>query len=160
MFDEFPNVVVLDVDVFGLRGSHVVGSKSDAALVVLKGGSGASDGKTNGGKKLTEKHGLLRRRSKSHVFGLGCKESNVVLESTAPRDRTTRHHGDEAITGAAIDVIGEGRVLPYERLRRDKTGEGEAVVFGTGDVAEDALGLFPMTASRGAHEAAEETDRG
>jgi hypothetical protein len=44
--------VVLDVDVFELRGSHVVGSKSDAALVVLKYGSRANDGKTNDGKKM------------------------------------------------------------------------------------------------------------
>ena len=158
MFDEIPNVVVLDVDVFGLRGSHVVGSKSDASLVVLKGGSRANDGKTNGGKKLTEKHGLLRRRSKSHVFGLGCRESNAFLESTASRDMTTRHHGDEANMRAAIDAICEGRVLPYERLQR--TGKCEAIVFGTGDIAENALGLFPMTASRGAHEAAKEIDLG
>ena len=122
LLDEISNVVVLDVDVFGLRGSHVVGRKSDASLVVLKGGSRANDGKTNDGKKQTEKHGMLRRRSKSYVFGLGCRESNAFLESTAPRDMTTRHHGDEASTRAAIDAIGEGRVLPYERLQRDKTG--------------------------------------
>jgi hypothetical protein len=88
LFDEITDVMVLDVNTLGLGGSHVVGSKSDATLVILEGGSRASDGKTNCREKLTEKHGLLRRRCESHVFDLGCRERNDfwrrLLQETGP----------------------------------------------------------------------------
>ncbi len=82
------------------------------------------------------------------------------MEAIAPRDGTTSHRGDEASTGTAVNTVGEERVLPDERLQRDRDVESDAVVFGAGNITEDTLSLFPMPASRGAHVATEETGRG
>ena len=131
MLEQIANVMVLDVNVLGLRGGHGVGSKGNAALVVLKGGSRANDGKTNSGKELTEVHGFLIGGGEGHVFELGGRESDAFLESTAPRSGATRHHSDEAGAGAVVDAVGEGGVLRDEGLKRDGAVEGEGVVFGS-----------------------------
>ena len=43
VLEEVANVMVFDVNVFGFRGGHVVGSKETAALDVLKGNGWASE---------------------------------------------------------------------------------------------------------------------
>jgi hypothetical protein len=51
LLDEVADVMAFDVNAFGLiRCGHVVGSKGNAALVVLKGSGWASEGRTNCGK--------------------------------------------------------------------------------------------------------------
>ncbi len=160
LLDQVADVMVLDVNVLGLGGCHGVGGKGDAALVVLKGGDRADDGETNNGKKLTKKHSFLRGCSEGHVLGLGSREGNTFLEFTAPRNGATKHHIDEAGAGVVVNAVSEGGVLPDEGIKRDGAVEGEAVVSGSRDVAEDALGLFPMAACERARVAIEEADRG
>jgi hypothetical protein len=116
LLDQVANVVVLDVSMFGLRGCHGVDRKGNAALVVLKGSGGSNEGKTNSGKELTEEHGFLRESNKGHVFGLGGRQGDTLLEFFAPRNGATRHHSDEAGARAAVNAIGKGGVLPDEGL--------------------------------------------
>ena len=50
--------------------------------------------------------------------------------------------------------------MPDEGLERDGAVEDEAIVSSSKDVAEDALGLFPVATSRRANEAAKKADGG
>jgi hypothetical protein len=160
LLDQVANVVVLDVDIFGLRSCHGVGRKGNATFVVLEGSGRSNEGKTNSAKELTEKHGFLRGSNKGHVLGLGGRKGDTLLESTAPRNEDTKNHSDEAGARVAVNAVGKGGVLPDEGLKRDGAVEGEAELSGSRDVAEDAFGLFPVTAGGRAHEAAEEADIG
>ena len=60
LLDEVANVVVLDVDVFELRGCRVVYCEGDATLVVFIGDSRAVDGASEGREKLAHEHSVLR----------------------------------------------------------------------------------------------------
>jgi hypothetical protein len=48
--------------------------------------------------------------------------------------------------------------LPDEEVGGDVAGESETVVFGPGDVAEDTIGLFPMSSDGRTHVVAEEAE--
>ena len=118
--------MVLDVNMLGLRGCHGVGRKRNGTLVVLKSSDRSSEGKTNNGKDLTEEHGFWSGSNKGHVLGLGGRQGDTLLESTAPRNGAGRHHSDEAGARAAVNAVGKGGVLPNEGLKRNRAVEGEA----------------------------------
>jgi hypothetical protein len=61
LFDEIVDVRVFYVNVLRLGSSHVVGSKGNATLVVLKGGGWASDGKPIVGRSRRRNMAFERR---------------------------------------------------------------------------------------------------
>jgi hypothetical protein len=78
-FDKIANVVITDVNVFGLGGGHSVLGEGDAVVIVLVGDSGTRDRSSEGRQELTEKHDILGRGRESHVFSLSCGEPNDVM---------------------------------------------------------------------------------
>ena len=98
-----------------------------------------------------EKHDLLGRGRESHVFGLGGRKCNVVLQLAGPRDRATRHHRDEAGARAAVNTIKKGEILQDGEFGRDDAREIKVDVNCAREIAENAFSLFPMASCRGGH---------
>jgi hypothetical protein len=60
-FDKVANVVITDVNVFGLGGGYSILGEGDAVGIVLVGDSGTRDRASEGRQELTEEHDLLGR---------------------------------------------------------------------------------------------------